>query len=105
MALANFHNSVCKLLPKEKFPGAGGPPQRLPRSGRHERAWVAACKGGPAPMANFDHAGPMIELLNLGNIASAVDRPLEFDPVAMKIVNDVEANGLLQPPYRPGWSL
>lgn len=105
MALANFHNSVCKLLPEEKFPGAGGPPQRLPRSGSHEREWVAACKGGPAPMANFDHAGPMIELLNLGNIASAVDRPLEFDPVAMKIVNDVEANGLLQPPYRPGWSL
>lgn len=105
LALANFHNSVCKLLPEERFPGAGGPPQRLPRSGSHEREWVAACKGGPAPMANFDHAGPMIELLNVGNIASAVDRPLEFDPVAMKIVNDVEADGLLQPPYRQGWSL
>jgi hypothetical protein len=56
-------------------------------------------------MSNFDHSGPMIELLNLGNIASAVGRPLEFDPVAMKIVNDVEADGLLQPPYRKGWSL
>ncbi len=105
MALTNFHNSVCKLLPEKDFPDAGGPPQKLPRSGSHEREWVAACKGGPPPMANFDHAGPMIELLNLGNIASAVDRPLEFDPAAMKIVNDVEADRLLQPPYRQGWSL
>ena len=58
MALANFHNSVCKLLPEKDFPDAGGPPQRLPRSGSHEREWVAACKGGPMPMSNFDHSGP-----------------------------------------------
>jgi hypothetical protein len=105
MALANFHNSVCQLLPERDFPNAGGPPQKLPRSGSHEREWVAACKGGPLPMANFDHAGPMIELLNLGNVASAVDRPLEFAPATMKIVNDAEADGLMQPPYRQGWSL
>lgn len=105
MALANFHNSECKLLPEEKFPDAGGPPQRLPRGGSHEREWVAACKGGRRTIANFDHAGPMTELLNLGNIASRVDRPLEFDPVAMKIVNDPEADALVQPPYREGWSL
>ena len=105
MALANFHNSVCQLLPERDFPNAGGPPQKLPRSGSHEREWVAACKGGPLPMANFDHAGPMMELLNLGNVASAVDRPLEFAPATMKIVNDAEADGLMQPPYRQGWSL
>jgi hypothetical protein len=104
-ALANFHNSVCKLLPEKNFPQAGGPPQRLPRSGSHEREWTGACKGGPRPMSNFEHAGPVVELLLLGNVAALVDRPMEFDPVAMKIVNDTEADGLLKPQYRQGWSL
>ena len=55
------------------------------------------------PIGNFDYSGPAAEFLNLGNIASLVNRPLEFDPVAMKIVNDAEANGLLELPYRKGW--
>jgi hypothetical protein len=103
--LANFHNSVCKLLPEKDFPNAGGPPQRLPRSGSHEREWASACKGGPTPMSNFDHSGPATEMLLLGNIAALVERPLEFDPVAMKITNDPEADALLDPPHRTGWSL
>jgi hypothetical protein len=104
LALANFHNSVCKLLPEKDFPQAGGPPQRLPRSGSHEREWADACKGGPKPMSNFDHSGPVVELLLLGNVAALVARPLEFDPMAMKIVNDSEADALLRPTYRQGWS-
>lgn len=104
-AIANFHNSICKLLPEKNFPDAGGPPKKLPRSGSHEREWVKACKGGPTPIGNFSYSGPAAEFLNLGNIASLVNRPLEFDPVAMKIVNDAEANGLLELPYRKGWSL
>jgi hypothetical protein len=105
MVLGNFHNSICKLLPEKNYPDAGGPPQRLPRSGSHEREWVAACKTGSATLSNFDHAGPELELLNLGNVASAVDRPLEYCPATMKIVNDPEADALLAPPYRSGWSL
>ena len=105
MALANFHNSICKLLPEKNFPDAGGPPQRLPRSGSHEREWVAACKSGSATLSNFDHAGPELELLNLGNIASAVARPLEYCPATMKIMGDPQAEALINPPYRKGWRL
>ncbi|NQT11486.1 MAG: hypothetical protein HQ582_01975 [Planctomycetes bacterium] len=104
-ALTNFHNSICKLLPEEDFPQVGGSPQTLPRSGSHEREWGGACKGGPRPISNFDHSGPVVELLLLGNVAALVDRPLEFDPVAMKIVNDDAADGLLKPRYREGWSV
>lgn len=105
MAIANFHNSVCKLLPDKKFSDAGGPPQRLPRSGSHEREWVTACKTGSATFSNFDHAGPELELLNLGNIASLVERPLEFCPATTKILGDAQADSLINPPYRKGWSL
>jgi hypothetical protein len=105
MALGNFHNSICKLLPEKNFTDAGGPPHRLPQSGSHEREWVAACKSGSATMSNFDHAGPELELLNLGNIASAVDRPLEYCPATMKITNDEQADARINPPYRKGWNL
>ena len=66
---------------------------------------MAACKNGSATFSNFDHAGPELELLNLGNIASAVDRPLEYCPATMKILNDPQADALINPPYRKGWSL
>ncbi len=103
MARTNFHNSICKLLPEKDFPNAGGPPQTLPRSGSHEREWVNACKGGPKPMSNFDHSGPVVELLFLGNVASLLNQPLEFDPVSCKIVNNEEADRALRPPYRDPW--
>lgn len=104
-AFANFHNSVCRLLPEKDFPQAGGPPQTLPPSGSHEREWIAACKGGPRPMSNFDYSGPAIELLLLGNVAAQCDRPLEFDPATMQILHDPQANARLTPNYRQGWSL
>ena len=105
MALANFHNSVCKLLPEENFPNTGGPPQKLPRSGSHEREWVSACKGGPKPMSNFEHSGPVVELLNLGNVAALVDTPLEYNPITCKLLGRNDSDNLLLRPYRTGWTL
>jgi hypothetical protein len=92
-------------LPEGDFPNAGGPPQRIPRAGSHEREWQAACRGGPTPLSNFDHAGPAIEFVLLGNVASLVGRPLEFDPAACKIVGDDEADPALRPVRREGWEL
>ena len=101
----NAHNSMCALLPEKDFPNTGGPPQTLPRAGSHEREWLAACRGGPVPMSNFDHSGPAMELMLLGNVASLVGQPLAFDPVACKIAGNDEADRALRPPHREGWSL
>ena len=93
MALANFHNSVCKLLPEKDFPNAGGPPQtaaalRQPRTrvggGLQGRA-ASRCRTSTTPARRWN-------CCYLGNVASAVDRPLEFDPATMKIINDAEAD-------------
>jgi len=46
-----------------------------------------------------------MELLLLGNVASLIAQPFEFDPVAGKIVNDAEADRALRPTPRKGWSL
>ncbi len=101
----NAHNSMCALLPEEKFPDSGGPPRRLPRAGSHEREWAEACRGGPKPFSNFDHSGPAIELMLLGNVATLVRRPLEYEPVEGRIVGDQQANDLLHLPHRKGWEV
>jgi len=101
----NAHNSICALLPESDFPNQGGPPRSLPRAGSHEREWLAACKGGPTPFSNFDHSGPAIELMLLGNVATLVGQPVEFDPVACKMAGNEEADRALRPPHREGWAL
>ena len=105
MLRATEHNSKIFLYPEGKFADFQGPPQTLPRSGSHEREWIAACKGGPKAMSNFNYAGPLVEFLMLGNVATQVPGPLEYDPSASKIVNNAEADGLLEREYRKGWSL
>jgi hypothetical protein len=101
----NAHNSVCQILPMEKFPDQVGPPRRYPHSPGHEREFIAACRGEATCFSNFDHSGPVIELLLAANVAGWFDDPLEFDPVECRIVNNSEADALLRPPYRSGWAL
>jgi len=92
-------------LPKGDFPNAGGPPQKLPRAGSHERDWLSACRGGAAAMSNFGHSGAVMELLLLGNIASLVGKPFQYDPLAGRIPDNPEADRALRCPYREGWTL
>ena len=41
----------------------------------------------------------------LGVIAIRTGKHLDWDPQAMRITNDAEANQYLNEPYRAGWSL
>jgi hypothetical protein len=99
------HNMSFSLLPEDKFKDFEGPPRSLPRSRGHEREWLEACKGGPPAMSNFDYADPLAEFVLLGNVATLFGSRIEFDPVAMKIVNNAAANEALKREYRQGWSL
>ena len=105
MIHATEHNSSFTLLPEAKFADVEGPPQTLPRSGSHEREWLAACRGGPPAMSNFNYSGPLAEFLLLGNVATQFDHPIEFDPVTCKVAGSPKADQALRRPYREGWSL
>jgi predicted dehydrogenase len=72
--------------------------------GQHEE-WIEACKGGPAPGANFDYAGPLTELVLLGNVAMRAGQPIEWDAANMKIPNFPGAEKYVHSTYREGWSL
>jgi len=100
------HNATFTMLPEEKFRGVQKDrPERVEPSRGHEQDWLLACRGGKPPWASYDYAGPLTEFNMLGNVATQFDLPLEYDPLAGKIVNHAEADQALQGEYRQGWSL
>jgi hypothetical protein len=100
------HNMWFQLLPMERFKGVQcNRPETVESSRGPEQDWFAACRGGPRPWANFDYASALNEFLMLGNVATQFEETLEFDPVAMKIINNTKANALLLSEYREGWTL
>lgn len=85
----------------------------LARSPGHYLEWILACKGaGPKPGSNFDWAGPLAEVVLLGNITLRPELRNElclaslcWDPVKMEFPNLPEANEFIRGKYREGWKL
>jgi hypothetical protein len=100
------HNMWFQLLPADQFRGVQcNRPETVEDSRGAEQDWFAAIRGGKRPWANFDYASALNEFLMLGNVATQFPEKLEFDPVAMKIVNHAEADAQLRCQYRQGWTL
>ncbi len=53
----------------------------------------------------FEIGGPLTELLQLANLATLVEGPLEYDTIGGRILNHDRAQALLHRPYRRGWAL
>ena len=70
----------------------------------HERdlavdQWIAACKGGPSPKANFESQAPVTEAFLLGCIAQrSPGEFLEWDTEKMRITSSENANKYVDPP-------
>lgn len=99
-----------RLIPESKMQEFTPPPATLPRSPGHYREWASACKGGAPAGSNFDHAGPLTEVVLLGNIAlrrSLKEKlsqvRLHWDGDNMQFTNLPEANQYLRRENRPGW--
>ncbi len=93
------------LLPKAKFADYKGPESKMPISPGHHKEWVEACKGGPPALSNFDNAGPLTEVVLLGNIALVAGKKIEWDGLNMKALNWPEAERIVKPTFRNGWTL
>ena len=63
------HGGMPQLLPAALHEQAKPVPKTMTRSPGHYEEWLAACKGGPRPVANFDYAGPLTEIVLLGVLA------------------------------------
>lgn len=125
--LCDTYAANPRLLPSSRMKTFKEPPKTLKRViGNHQTSWVAACKGeGPAPSSNFDYAGPLTEMVLIGNLAirsldliekvknkrgDLVDsftgrKQLIWDAKNLKITNYEPANQFIKRAYRAGWEL
>ena len=99
-----------RLLPEARMREVGKPEASIPRvpmgEEGHERDWIRACKGGEPASSNFDYAGPLTEMVLIGNLATRFpDRRLLWDSAALKVTNDEDANAYVRRNYREGYSL
>jgi predicted dehydrogenase len=94
-----------RLIPVEKMRDYQFPPEVLTRSPGHYRDWIRACKGGDPACSNFNVAAPFTEWVTLGALAIRCQGKLEWDSENMRITNNSEANDMLSPIFRQGWTL
>lgn len=81
-------------------------PQKYERTPGVYKEFVAAIRNGTQPGSNFaGHAGPLTEMIVLGNLAVRSGRVLDLDPESgMVKTAGIPAEWML-PTYRRGWSL
>ncbi len=100
------HGGMPELLPHALHEEAAKVAKTMSRSPGHYEEWVAACKGGPQAVSNFDYAGPLTETVLLGVLAlRAPGQRLEWDGEQQKITNAPELNQYVHTEYRNGWTL
>jgi hypothetical protein len=93
------------LLPEDKFKDIEQPPPTLRRVDDHYGEWTQACKTGTSTVCPIEFGCEMTEMALLGALALRTGRVLEWDSLAMKVTNSEKVDALVDPPYRPGWSI
>lgn len=102
----NPWNANYVLLPEKQFENfKGGPPETLRRVKSHHWEWVEACKGNGKTFSSFEIGGSLTELMQLANLATLVEGPVDYDTVSGRVLNSGTADQLLHREYRKGWSL
>lgn len=96
-----------QLIPYTKMKAYEKPEPTIRRvKTSHEMDWINAIKEGRQPSSNFDYAGPLTEMVLMGNLS--LFKPGEkilWDGNEMQVTNIPELNKYVNPPYRDGWYL
>ena len=101
-----------RVIPEAKMRGlleSHKVPKTIPRcKDGHVREWLDACKANKPEdaKANFaDYAGPLTEMVLIGNLAIRTGKRVEWDAEKMRSTNVPEANQYVRREYRKGWTL
>ena len=96
----------ARLLPEKDFEGYKRPEPTIPRSPGHHEEWIDACKTGKPTGTSFDYAGPLTELVLLGNVALRKGFPIEWDGLTGMVTNAGRLEDLfIHRPGRKGWAV
>jgi predicted dehydrogenase len=102
--LGEFNGENARVYPEVKGYVAPPPPENR-WDEMHDAGvlqWVAACKGGPAPLASFETQAAVTETFLLGCLAQRLPwERFEWDAANMRVTNSEAANRFIDPPYRP----
>jgi predicted dehydrogenase len=93
------------VLHEKEMERVQGQPEKLPHSPGHHEEWINACKGSKPALANFDYAGPLTEMVLLGNLALRAGRRIDWDGQALRPTNWPEGERYIRRQYRDGWTL
>ncbi len=95
-----------RIIPEAKMRTYKLPPKSLPRVKEHHQDWLNAIRTGGKAGSDFSYGAALSEIGMLGVIAGRLaGTKLEWDSANMTFTNNAEANALVTPEYRPGWSL
>ena len=125
--MCDCYGANPRLLPTKLMKNFQEPEQTLARiqEDNHQQNWIAAIRGNAEPSSGFDFAGPLSEIVLMGNLAirslytqeEREDRGnkymaytgtgirLAWDGVNMKITNYEPANQFVRRAYREGFEL
>jgi hypothetical protein len=71
----------------------------------HLEDWLNAIKTRGRPVADVEVGHRSVTVCHLANIARRIGRPLRWNPVEERFLDDKEADSLLDPPRRNGFEL
>ena len=74
-----------------------------PATRLHMLNFLGAIKNGGLPVADIEQGHISTASCIMANLSMKIGRPIVYDPLQHLILNDTEANALLQRPYRQGW--
>ena len=95
-----------RIIPESKMKAYKLPPKSIPRAQEHHQDWLSAIRSGGKAGSDFSYGAALSEIGMLGVIAGRfAGTKLQWDADAMKFTNCAEANALVAPEYRAGWSL
>lgn len=93
--MAGSHSQGARIIPESVMQETPKPPEVAMRcNGKtHFDNWTLACKGEDTAMSSFEYAGPLSEIIVLGDIALLhPGKTLLWDAENMKITNDEAAD-------------
>ncbi len=91
---------------RDKELKASPPPVKYPRVENVYAEWIAACKAGTQPGSSFaGHAGPLTEMVLLGNLAVRAARPIEVDPETGAVKTAGIPETWVKPVMKEGWGM
>ncbi len=95
------------LFPVSDMRAYERPPESILRVKGHQWDWLNAIKTGKKAGSDIPtYGGPLTELAQLGIIAYHFpQQKLLWDGPKMKFTNNDDANKLIKPEFRKGWSL